>query len=167
MKLEFEERTLRPVGEEQMDRAREQARGAARGRGLVRYHEHEEPVQRLLHAIEPRSYMRPHMHRDPDKLEAFIALHGGAFICRWSDAGELLEAQEISAAGPLRGVEVPPAVWHSLLAIEPGTVLYEVIDGPFRPDTHKRYADWAPEEGSPEGGRFLEELRARLGLAAL
>jgi len=162
MKLEFPPDALRPIERSQMERAREDARESPRKRAILRFHDHDEAIQRMLNAVEPDSYIRPHRHEDPDKTEVFVVLSGRAHICRWDDGGELRETLEIAAEGPRRGVEVPPRVWHSLVALEPGTVLYEVIEGPFSPASHKRYAEWAPEEGSEEGRRFHESLRARL-----
>ena len=162
MKLEFAPGALRPIDAAQMERARREAREGPRGRAILRFHDHAEPTQRMLNAVEPGSYVRPHRHASPDKTEVFLVLSGRACLCRWSDAGELVEALEVSADGPRRGVEIPPRVWHSMVALEPGTVLFEFNEGPFSPDTHKVFADWAPEEGSDAGRAFHERLRARL-----
>lgn len=164
MKLDFPEGRLRPVGDAEIARARAAARSAPRRRAIARYHAHEEAVQRMLNAVEPGSYVRPHRHRDPAKTEVFLALAGRALVCGFDDAGELTERVEIGAAGRQRGVEIPPGVWHALVSLEPGTVLYEVIEGPFRPDAHKEWPPWAPLEGTPEGERYLHTLRERLGL---
>ncbi|MCD6090895.1 MAG: WbuC family cupin fold metalloprotein, partial [Bacteroidales bacterium] len=33
-------------------------------------------LQRMLNAMEPGTYIRPHKHENPDKVEAFFALRG-------------------------------------------------------------------------------------------
>lgn len=162
MKLHFPDAVLRPIGREQMESARQLAGESTRQRAVVRYHDHEEPVQRMVHALEPGSYVRPHRHQDPDKLEIFLALAGRAWLCRWSSDGELEQHVEIAPGGPIYGVEIPARAWHSLLAAAPGTVLYEIIEGAYSPSSHKDYAPWAPPEGTPEGDAFVEALRARL-----
>jgi cupin fold WbuC family metalloprotein len=167
MKLEFPEHALRPIGANEIDRARALAADSPRHRALVRYHDHEEGVQRMVNAVEPRSYVRPHKHESPDKVEVFVALAGRALVCTFDDEGRVRERIEISASGPCRGVEIPARTWHSLLALEPGTALFEVIEGPFTADSHKSFAPWAPPEGTPESARFHAELRARLGLLPL
>jgi cupin fold WbuC family metalloprotein len=164
MKLEFEKGALRPIGPEELAAVRGLADDSTRGRAIVRYHEHAERVQRMLNAIEPESYIRPHKHERPDKLEVFIALRGRALICTFDESGNLGHTVEIGSDGPCYGVEIPPRVWHTLLALQPGTVLYEVIEGPYAPATHKGYAPWAPEEGSREGDEYHKALRRRLGL---
>lgn len=164
MKLEFAEHALRPIGASEIDRARALAADSPRHRGLVRYHDHHEGVQRMVNAVEPRSYVRPHKHENPDKVEVFVALAGRARVCTFDDHGQVRESIEICAEGPCRGVEIPARTWHSLLALEPATALYEVIEGPFAADSHKSFAPWAPPEGTPEGERFHADLLARLGL---
>jgi cupin fold WbuC family metalloprotein len=164
VKLDFGQGALRPIGETQMQVARELARGSERARAIVRYHDHEEGVQRMLHAIEPRSYVRPHRHEGP-KTEVFLAVTGSALVCRFDASGALEEHLEIRAGGPQFGCEIPPGSWHGLFACEPDTVLYEVIEGAYDPDSHKHYASWAPAEGSAEAPAFLAELRRRVGLA--
>ncbi len=164
MKLDFDPGALRPIGDAQLARARALVPGSKRSRAIVRYHEHDERVQRMLNAIEPASYVRPHKHEDPDKVEVFVALAGRARVCTFDDEGALESALEISASGPCRGVEIPPRTWHSLVSLEPGTVLYEVIEGPYAPATHKEFAPWSPAEGTPEGDAFLRRLRVALSL---
>jgi cupin fold WbuC family metalloprotein len=164
VKLDFPERALRAIGEGELSLARDQARASPRRRALVRYHEHEEAVQRMINAVEPDSYVRPHRHQDPDKVEVFLALRGSACICTFDEEGNPQERVEIQAGGPCFGVEITPRTWHSLVVLETGTVLYEVTEGPFSTETHKDYAPWAPPEGTPEGTAYHLELRSRLGL---
>ena len=162
MKLEFPEGALRPIGTDQMREALALSARSPRHRAIVRYHEHAEAVQRMMNALEPESYVRPHRHHDPDKLEVFVVLAGRALVLQFDDAGRVTDFVVITAAGPQRGVEIPARTWHSVVALEPGTVLYEVIEGAFSPSTHKSYAPWAPAEGSPEAAAFHEALLARI-----
>jgi cupin fold WbuC family metalloprotein len=137
------------------------ARESPRKRSIVRFHEHEEAVQRLLNAIEPESYMRPHMH--PTKPETFVALRGRLLVARYTEDGALLEGALVSAAGPVRGVEVPPGAWHSIISLEEGTVAFEAILGPYDPATHKVFAAWAPPEDDHEAGlAFMAQVRGQL-----
>lgn len=161
MKLEFAG-PLRPIDRAAVDRARALAAASPRRRGLVRYHDHAEPLQRMLNALEPESYVRPHRHADPAKLEIFLALAGRALVLTFDDAGRVTSCAELAAAGPCWGVEIPAGTWHSVVSLEPGTTLYEFIEGAFDPATHKDFAPWAPPEGSEEGRLFLAALRARL-----
>ena len=144
-----------------MDRATDVARASLRGRTIIRLHEHEEPVQRMLNAIEPESYVRPHRHTGPHKHEVVVALRGSLLLVRFGEDGSPLEGYVVAASGPTYGVEVPVGAWHTIVSLEPGTVVFEVNSGPYDPATHKEYAVWAPPEEEREAGaQYLLGLRA-------
>ena len=46
-----------------------EASRSPRRRAIHRFHEHEEPVQRMINALRDDSYVQPHRHADPDKVE--------------------------------------------------------------------------------------------------
>src|SRR6266540_5839602 len=98
---------LVPFGEELLDEVTEAARRSARKRSIVRFHEHEEAVQRMVNALEPESYVRPHRHPAEGKREAFVVLRGSLLVVRFDERGRPLEGVVVSAEGPVRGVEVP------------------------------------------------------------
>ncbi len=151
---------LIPFDEALLDMAAEMGRKSERHRHIIRLHELNEPFQRMLNAIEPESYARPHRHLDPDKPEVFIALRGSALIVRFGDAGEPLEGVVVEAGGPVRGIEIPPGAWHCLVSLESGTVLFEAKEGPYVQATDKDFAAWAPPESDSEGGQhFIANLR--------
>jgi len=152
--------SLVPFSEDLLDAVNEAARGNPRKRGIVRFHEHDEYLQRMLNSIEPESYTRPHRHLDPAKPEAFVALRGSVLVVRFDDAGNPIEGAVVSADGQVRGVEVPAGAWHCLVALRSGTVVFEVIQGPYDQATHKEFASWAPpEEDSIAGAAFIAGLR--------
>lgn len=151
---------LIPFDESLLDLAAEMGRGSERRRHIIRFHELDEPVQRMLNAIEPESYTRPHRHLDPGKPEVFIALRGSALIVRFSETGKPVEGVVINAEGPARGIEIPIGAWHCLLSLESGTVLFEAKEGPYVQTTDKDFAPWAPPENDVEGGQaFMAGLR--------
>jgi cupin fold WbuC family metalloprotein len=115
----------------------------------------------MLNAIEPESYTRPHRHLNPAKPEAFVALRGSVLVVRFDDAGKPLQGVLVSAEGDVRGVEVPAGAWHCLISLHSGTVLFEVIQGPYDAATHKEFAPWAPpEEDTQAGAAFIAAIRA-------
>jgi len=65
--------------------------------------------------------------------------------------------------GPVRLVEVPPGTWHSIVILSPEAVVYEIKEGPYDPDTDKKFAPWAPAEGTDGVEEYLNELRKRIG----
>lgn len=114
----------------------------------------EDPVQRLCVAIEPGTYIRPHRHADPLTWEVFLMLRGSAVFLSFDDSGRVAEQFVLAAGGPVHAVEIPPGTWHSIASLEPGSVFFEVKQGPYKAPLAGNSAAWAPEEGDPECIRF-------------
>ena len=137
------------------------AKAAASPRLRVQYnfHELEDPVQRMLNAIAPGSYVTPHKHENPDKVELIAPLVGKAAMFQYDDAGEITEMHIMSPEDAVRGVDIPARTYHNFVALTPCVVL-EIIQGPYRAETHKKFAPFAPLEGSAECGAYLARLEA-------
>ena len=114
----------------------------------------EDPIQRLLNAFEPGTYLRPHRHAEPPKWEMFAILTGRAAVLTFTDDGRVLERVDLDADGGTRLVEIPEAAWHSLVALAPQTVLLEVKSGPYLPNPPHDFAAWAPAEGEAKAALF-------------
>ena len=113
----------------------------------------------MFNAVQPGSYIAPHRHLDPPKDEAWIVLRGALAFFTFDDAGEIQECLEISARGEVFGVDLEPGVYHTFLALEPDTVVFEVKTGPYVTSNDKSFAPWAPSEGSPDAAAYMEALR--------
>ncbi len=152
------------INDSVLQRLQEKAAAAPRRRANFNLHQTlEDPVQRFLNAIEPGSYVRPHRHRSPLRWELFTALTGLAAVLLFDDDGTVLERTEIAAGGPVHAVEIPAGAWHTIAALESGTVLFEFKQGPYVPVTEKDFAPWAPAEGEP-GCRALEQWFHQAGI---
>ena len=162
MQLSFPPDVLRPVGSEQSERAHELAAKSPRHRAIVRYHQHSDLLQRMLNALRRDTYVPVHRHVDPDKVEVFLALEGRCAVCRFDDSGALLEVACISPEGPLRGVEIPPGAWHTVLCLSETALLYEIIEGPYTVTNHKRQAPFSPDPGSEPAVQWLAQLRSQV-----
>jgi cupin fold WbuC family metalloprotein len=120
----------------------------------------ESRCHRLLNAIEPASYIRPHRHLDPEKDEAFILLSGRLGIVVFNSEGVVVQAVVISHESGVLAVDVPYGIYHTAVSLQTGTVFYEAKAGPYLPLTEAEMAPWAPVEGSPDALAYLEGLRA-------
>ena len=114
----------------------------------------DDPVQRLLNAFEPGTYLRPHRHAEPPKWELFVILTGRAAVLTFADDGRVLERVDLDAEGGTRLVEIQQAAWHTLVALAPRTVLFEVKRGPYLPNPPHDVAAWAPAEGDAKAAEF-------------
>lgn len=160
---------MRLIDDRRLDSLAEAAATNTRRRLNFNYHQDlEEPCQRLLSAMEPDSYVRPHRHLTPLKPEAFLALRGRFAVLEFDDQGQLLEVALIGPKEPVKGADIAAGAWHAVIALEPGSVFFEAKPGPYHPLSDKDWAPWAPAEGSPEAPAYLEQQRqaalARLGL---
>ncbi|MBP6875448.1 MAG: WbuC family cupin fold metalloprotein [Candidatus Eisenbacteria bacterium] len=133
-----------------------------RGRVNLDLHDWADPYQRMLHAIQPGSYVQPHRHRDPGKSESFVALAGEIAFFVFEEDGALSDARRIGPRCESKLVDIRPGVWHSLAALVPGTILFEGKNGPYDPRTDKEFAPWAPAEGDPAAKDYLAGLLRRL-----
>lgn len=125
----------------------DRAKLSDRGRTNHNFHPQlEDPVQRMLNALEMDSYVQPHRHSGSDRWEFFIALTGCCVVLTFDEHGEVLSRNEIAHSGPVRGVEIAPGVWHSITAMQPGSVVFELKQGPYQATTDKDFAHWAPPE---------------------
>lgn len=118
---------------------------------------------RLLNAVEPDSYIRPHRHLDPEKGEGFVLLSGSLGLVTFADDGMVAETVLLAPASGNLAVDIPPGLYHTALSLESGTVFYEVKAGPYRPLTEAEKAPWAPEDGDPSVPAYLGRLRALFG----
>ena len=127
---------------------------------------YNEPCQRLFNAIEPDSYIRPHRHSQDKKGELLIAIKGLMALLTFNDNGVIENVfhfgSEKFGINMASGVEVPSSLWHTVVALEPGSVLLEVKAGPFDISQSKELAVWAPEEASPEADLYLEGLLQKI-----
>lgn len=124
----------------------------------------DDRVQRLCIALEPDSYVRPHRHPEADKWEFLVALQGRLLLLLFDEEGVVTERLTLDPSGRLRGIEIEPNTWHTLLAEVPGTVILEIKQGPYIPVSFSNFADWSPRESSHEVRRYQAWCRtARLG----
>lgn len=114
---------------------------------------------RLLNAIEPASYIRPHRHLDPEKDEGFILMNGSLGIVLFADNGTVTETVSLSQAGGNLAADIPHGVYHTAVSLETGTLFYETKAGPYLPLTVDEAACWAPAEEDPAARVYLERLR--------
>jgi len=154
---------MRIVTHELLHQLTESARISPRLRKNHNLHTGDESrCHRLLNAIEPASYIRPHRHLDPEKDEAFILLSGRLGIILFSDTGAITETVVLSQEGGVLAADVPHGVFHTVLSLEPGTVFFEAKAGPYLPLNAAEIAAWAPAEGDPGVAGYLEELQTSL-----
>jgi len=119
-------------------------------------------LQRMLNCLELGTYCRPHKHENPPKREVFIILKGTVAVLQFNNEGGIIETVILNNAKGQYGVEISPLTWHSIIALENESVVFECKDGPYEPASDKDFAPWAPAEGSAEAAQYLEKLISEL-----
>jgi cupin fold WbuC family metalloprotein len=128
--------------------AQDAAAGARRRSHILLHADHQDQVQRLLIALEPDSYVRPHQHSL--QWEMIVLLRGRLDLLIFDPEAELVQRLVLAAASPV--AQVPPGTWHSGVALQPGTLVLVVKPGPYRPN---EFAEWAPSEGEAVAAAFV------------
>ena len=135
------------------------ATATARLRKNFNFHAHDSaPANRLLNAIEPDSYVQPHRHLDTTKDETLVVLRGAVGLVVFDEDGAILQHAVLRAGGGAIGVDIPSATWHTFVALEPGSVIFEAKAGPYVPLGRAEKASWAPAEGDPTAMAYLGRL---------
>lgn len=91
----------------------------------------EDSSQRMLNALEPGTVLP--IHRHLRSSETVVILRGRIQWIFYDDAGSETERVTLDADGPLRMLVVEQGRWHSLLCLDPGSVLFESKDGKYEP----------------------------------
>ncbi len=137
------------------------ARANPRQREILALHRSEsEPIQRMINALEPGSYVRPHRHHDPPKAECIVLLTGALGFVTFLDDGtpDIENCVLLHRTKGMLAVDAREDLWHTFFALEPGTAVFEVKAGPFDARRDKEAAPWAPAENSPGAASYLASL---------
>ena len=116
-----------------LDKLTEEAKASPRLRmNLDLRNSADDKSQRMLNAIEPGSPMPIHRHQKTS--ETVVCLRGRLV---WEFYDELericIDTIKLTPNGPAVALNVPIGQWHTVRALESGTVLLECKDGPYEP----------------------------------
>jgi cupin fold WbuC family metalloprotein len=123
-----------------------------------------DPINRMLNCFVSDTYFRPHKHENPDKREVFLVLKGSLVVIIFDEVGNIIDHIVLNQANGSFGVEIPPREWHTIVCLEPETVIYELKDGPYMPINDKNFAQWAPAEGEAGCKEIQDKWLKELGL---
>lgn len=154
---------MKIINQLRLDQLSCEALGSQRRRKNLNMHDdYADPCQRLFNAMEPGSYIRPHRHLDPSKPECFMAVRGRMALVVFDDEGAVEQAVVFGAGSDVLAIELPPGVWHTLVAFEQGSIFFETKPGPYIPLAGEDLAPWSPAEGTPDADEYLDRLLSRI-----
>ena len=92
----------------------------------------EDTSQRMLNAIEPGSPLPIHRHQNTS--ETVVCLRGRLVEEFYDDLERTCtERIELSPNGPVVALNIPAGQWHTVQALESGTVILEMKNGKYEP----------------------------------
>lgn len=153
------------IDEQLLDKITESAKNSIRKRMNYNFHPKlDDPIQRLLNALEPDTYLPPHRHLNPDKEEIFLVLRGKLVLIEFDEDGRIISHMLIEPRNGSYGGEVASGVWHTLISLETGTIIYEIKKGPFEPIASDNFASWAPQDNISDAKQYQQSLLELLGI---
>lgn len=115
-----------------MDKLTEEAKASPRLRmNMDLRNGPEDKSQRMLNAIEPGSPMPIHRHQ---KTSETVVCLRGRLVWEFYDELERIctDYIELSPNGPVVALNVPAGQWHTVRALESGSVILECKEGAYK-----------------------------------
>ena len=136
------------------------SRESPRGRIILPLHKSEkETLHRMFNVIQPGSYVRPHRHLTPPKVESFIVVRGAICFVVFGSDGKIEQFHHLAAGSECFGIDVEPGIFHTFYALEEDSAVFEVKTGPYSPLSDKELPAWAPAESSASAAAYLKTLQ--------
>jgi cupin fold WbuC family metalloprotein len=123
---------MKIIDQNLLDNLTEEASKNERLRKNYNLHEKlDDPVQRLLNALEPGTDLPIHRHKNTE--ETYMLVRGGMRVLFYNEKKEITESVMLSSKAGSYGISIPKGQWHTIDNIEKGTVIFEVKQGPYAP----------------------------------
>ncbi len=123
-------KTIMVIDNEILDSLTARAQASPRLRMNLNFHQSlDEKCHRFLNAVEPGANIP--IHRHPEKEESFVVLRGRIRVITYNDDGTIIENMVLNPSEGRYGVNVGKNVWHTVDALEPGSVIFECKEGPY------------------------------------
>ena len=121
---------MKQINDTLLESLARQAQQSPRRRANHNLHDElSDPIQRLAIAMEPDTVVLPHRH--PHTWELLFPLRGRFVVLHFDEAGTVAERAVLGE--DCRLLETPAGVWHAVLSLDPGGVIFEVKHGPYAP----------------------------------
>jgi cupin fold WbuC family metalloprotein len=159
----LESLAIKHITQELFNTLAEQASHHPRLRQNYNFHELSEKVQRFLNVLQPGTYVRPHHHNRPadvNGFECFLVLQGELGILIFDQNQTVIHTEHLSAQGNVRGIELAEGTVHTIVALAPNTIMFELKEGPYYPTNDKNFLAGFPLEGTSEADQCVKQWEA-------
>lgn len=121
---------MKLIDKQLIDEVSRQAKQSDRLRMNYNFHQSlDDKCHRFLNAVEPGTEVPIHKH--PTKDETFVILRGKVRVTTHRDDGSVIEDNVLCPEEGRYGVNIPKGVWHTIEALEAGSVIFECKEGSF------------------------------------
>lgn len=148
------------LSKQEMSDGIRQAGSSDRRRFPKLLHKQGDEFNAVFNFIMHDSYMQPHLHPGDEKIEHIYLIEGRVAALFFDDKGNI-EKCTVLESGGIELIVVPPFTWHTYVMLTDHAVTYETMMGVYKPETWKKFAGWAPHEGSLESIEYLDLLRQK------
>jgi cupin fold WbuC family metalloprotein len=142
----------------------EEAASSERLRKNFNFHQLADKVQRFINIMQPGTYVRPHRHTRPESIngfEFFLALQGKIGVLLFNEQGEVIYQEQLGPQHNNHGIEIAEGTFHTLVALAPNSVMFELKEGPYLSASDKDFLSSFPSEGTPEAQAQVQAWEAQ------
>jgi cupin fold WbuC family metalloprotein len=147
-----------PLSKDEADKGLSQADASTRRRHPKILHDPGDEFNRVVNFIMHDSYMQPHLHPSLEKIEKIHVMEGKMAVLFFDDLGVVTEVTILESDHD-EFIAVPAFTWHTYVMLSEHVISFETMMGKYEPETWKEFAQWAPEENTPESSAYLRSLR--------
>src|SRR3989344_3373480 len=97
-------------------------------------------VRPLLNAMLPGTYIQPHRHNLENADEYWFTLKGNIAAFSFREDGKIKDFKIASSSDSFPLVYIPKEEYHTLVVVDEPTVIMEITQGPYNPETYKEFA---------------------------
>ncbi len=146
------------LSKQEIEKYVSRAKNSERRRALKILHKPGAEFNEAVNFMLSDSYMQPHRHPSPEKIEKILVLQGKIGQIFFDDSGKIKKCVLLEAGGN-DYVEIPAFAWHTYVIFSDYAVTYETMTGVYDPATWKESAKWAPQENTAASAAYLESLK--------
>lgn len=147
------ESTIQLLNQSLINTVAKEATNSERLRKNYNFHQLSDTVQRFMNIMQPGTYVRPHRHTRPEDkngFEFFLLLQGNMGVLLFDEQGNITHSEQLGADSENYGIEIAEGTFHTLVALAPNTVMFELKEGPYVPTSDKDFLPQFPDEGTAQ-----------------
>ena len=150
--------TIPYLSDNELEKYLENAKLSIKKRYPKILHKTGDKFNQVFNFMMKNSYMQPHLHPGPEKIEHIHILKGEIATIFFNEEGQINEFTILKPGG-IELVKVPAFTWNTYVVLTEKAVTYETMMGIYDIKTWKNFANWTPKESSKNSFSYLKSLK--------